>query len=149
MSEYVLLTDNDNGAALIQCDTMRDAEVVGRAAIFADGGVSAWLLPKRAITGSENVRSGLREGWTTHDLHEATESYRDVSVVSPEDVIPYDLRLSFTPAAIREHFDGDDHDPVGHLTDEQLTEIGKVALTDEGLYRAFHEALVWALEESV
>lgn len=148
MTEYVLLNDNDNGAALVQCATMADAEAVGAAAIFSDGGVSAWLVPKRAIEDSEALRERLRDGETTHEIHEATESYKDVSVVSPEDVIPYDLRLSFTPAAIREHFEGDDEDPTASLTDEQLAEVGRTALTDDGLYRAFHEALVWALEES-
>jgi hypothetical protein len=57
-----------------------------------------------------------------------------------------DLRLSFTPDAIREHFENEDPDPTAGKTDEELREVGYTALTDDGLYRAFHEALVWALD---
>lgn len=62
--------------------------------------------------------------------------------------IPDDLRLSFTPDAIREHFEGDDPDPTEHMTDEELADVGRTALLDDGLYRAFHEALTWALEDN-
>lgn len=62
------------------------------------------------------------------------------------EAIPWDLRLSFTPDAIREHFEGDDPDPTEGLTDEQLADVGRHALTDEGLYDAFHESLTWALD---
>lgn len=61
--------------------------------------------------------------------------------------IPWDLRLSFTPDAIREHFEGDEPDPTEGMTDEQLAEVGRTALTDDMLYDAFHGALVWALDE--
>lgn len=57
------------------------------------------------------------------------------------------LRLSFTPDAIREHFDSDDEFDVDSMTDEQLGEVGSIALQDDGLYRAFHEALEWAMKE--
>lgn len=63
-----------------------------------------------------------------------------------DDINP-DLRLSFVPKAIREHFECDDDDPTEGLTDEQLREVGLIALTDDGIYRAFHESLVWALDE--
>jgi hypothetical protein len=59
-----------------------------------------------------------------------------------------DLRLYFTPNAIREHFECDEPDPTAGLTDDQLREVGWLALTDDSLYRTFHECLVWALEES-
>lgn len=65
----------------------------------------------------------------------------------PDEAIPYDLRLSFTPDAIREHFQDDEPDPTEDMTDEQLAEVGRTALTDDGLYRAFHDALVWALPD--
>jgi hypothetical protein len=56
------------------------------------------------------------------------------------------LRLSFTPSAIREHFEGDEPDPTEGMTDEQLREIGEAALNDDILYREFHRALVAAFE---
>lgn len=67
-----------------------------------------------------------------------------------DEAIPGDLRLSFTPNAIREHFEGaDDEDNLTlGMSDEQLAEVGRAALTDDGLYRAFHEALTWALGEA-
>ena len=61
------------------------------------------------------------------------------------------LRLSFAPDAIREHFEDDHEDPrrreVEAMSDEQLERVGARALTDAGLYRAFHEALILALVE--
>lgn len=55
------------------------------------------------------------------------------------------LALWFTPQAIREHYEGDADDPTRGLTDDQLVEVGKQALGDDGLYRAFHSSLEWAL----
>jgi len=54
------------------------------------------------------------------------------------------LRLSFTPDAIREHFDtGDSYSLiVGDLTDEELAEVGEFALGSPVLYKIFHELLV-------
>ena len=63
-----------------------------------------------------------------------------------EEVVAVDglpLRLSFTPDAIREHFEGGDYASVDKMSDEELAQVGATALTDDGLYRAFHEALVW------
>jgi hypothetical protein len=76
------------------------------------------------------------------------QEWRKNTETPTDDVIPYDLRLSFTPDAIREHFEGDEPDPTEGMTDEQLTEVGRTALVDEGLYRAFHESLTWALTEN-
>lgn len=55
------------------------------------------------------------------------------------------LALWFTPQAIRDHYEGDSDDPTKSLSDEELVEVGQQALTDDGLYRAFHSALEWAL----
>jgi hypothetical protein len=63
---------------------------------------------------------------------------------NPE-VIPFDLRLSFTPDAIREHFEGDEPDPTEGMTDEELADVGRSALCDDILYREFHQALVAVL----
>lgn len=60
------------------------------------------------------------------------------------------LRLSFTPDAIREHFDGDDDgisEKVESMTDDQLAEVGASALMDDRLYGVFHEVLCDALSD--
>lgn len=52
------------------------------------------------------------------------------------------LRLSFTPDAIREHFEGDPiSDHLDTLTDDALAQIGFDALTDDRLYEVFHQVL--------
>jgi hypothetical protein len=59
------------------------------------------------------------------------------------------LRLSFSAAAILEHFD-DDPDDVGDLdslTDDELNRAGAIALRSDDLYAAFHEALVAAVKK--
>jgi pyruvate dehydrogenase complex dehydrogenase (E1) component len=59
-----------------------------------------------------------------------------------------DLRLTFAPDAVREHFEGYDEyaDIVDALTDEELAAIGEDALYDnDALYEAFHNGLVAAL----
>ena len=56
------------------------------------------------------------------------------------------LRLSFTPTAIREHFEGDEEFPeVEDMADGDLAEVGYDALVDDRLYETFHEVLVDAL----
>lgn len=57
------------------------------------------------------------------------------------------LRLHFTPDAIREHFADDDPNPIEGMTDDQLRQVGWLALTDDALYRAFHDALCWSVAE--
>ncbi len=61
MTEYVLLTDDDDGTALIACPDEDTAEKVGAAAVFNDGDVSAWRVPTHAITDWEKVRRILRQ----------------------------------------------------------------------------------------
>jgi len=63
------------------------------------------------------------------------------------DVDDEDLRLSFSPAAIRDHFEGEDPDPTKGLTDEQLREVGWMALTDDFIYAEFHRSLGAALAD--
>jgi hypothetical protein len=60
--EYVLLTDNDDGTALIACPDQAAAEQVASAAVFNDGGVSAWRVPRHALTDWRRVRTALNEG---------------------------------------------------------------------------------------
>lgn len=104
----------------------------------------------------KNYASELPEGTSADDLVEyLTEGegqqglafWVEEHEIEVPEAIPSDLRLSFTPDAIREHFEGDEPDPTEGLTDEQLAEVGRMALTDDGLYRAFHDALTWAIKD--
>lgn len=56
------------------------------------------------------------------------------------------LRLSLTPSAIREHYDGSSPG-IDNLTDEQLLAVGNSVLCSDELYRVFHEELQLAIEE--
>lgn len=89
----------------------------------------------------------LEDGTMRVELYRHDDTVEIRSSSEPA-AIPGDLRLSFTPNAIREHFESDEVDPTEGLTDEQLVEVGRLALTDDRVYRAFHEALVWAVENS-
>lgn len=57
------------------------------------------------------------------------------------------LRVSFEPHAIREHYEGLDPDPTKDLTDEQLEKIGEYAMLSDQLWVLFHELLVEAFED--
>lgn len=61
------------------------------------------------------------------------------------------LRLSFTPDAIREHFDvGDTYATIVEgMTDEELAEVGEFALGSPVLYKIFHELLVAGVDDVV
>lgn len=60
------------------------------------------------------------------------------------------LRLSFSPDAIREHFDDDPEGAlVASLDDATLAAIGEAALSDDALYEAFHQSLTAALTEKI
>lgn len=59
---FVLLTDNDNDTALIACRGKEIAESVARAAVFNDGGVSAWLVPNTALVQPSVVQDALEGG---------------------------------------------------------------------------------------
>lgn len=74
MSAYVLLTDNNNATFLVACPDGEGAERVGIAAIFNDGGVSAWRLPDWAVTDHEAVRQILNRGEGIAELFEANLS---------------------------------------------------------------------------
>lgn len=87
--KYVLLTDSDNGCALVQCTDETEANAVAAAAVFSDGGVSAWLVPTMALPDSEALRDALREGYSTYDLHEGfgaerPENYINLSIEKRE-----------------------------------------------------------------
>lgn len=71
MPEYVLLTDSDDGTALVACPDPQAAETVAAAAVYSDGGVSAWRVPPRAYAKHRKAAKILRKGGDTNDLHEA------------------------------------------------------------------------------
>jgi hypothetical protein len=64
----VLLTDRDNSTYLVRCPDIDTAERVAAAAVFSDGGVSAWLVPDEP---------GHVVGPTITDLRRITEPLQD------------------------------------------------------------------------
>ncbi len=62
MTVFMLLTDEEDDVVLIACPSQEVAEEVGRAAIWSDGSVSAWLVEPQAITNTTTVIKRLREG---------------------------------------------------------------------------------------
>jgi len=59
------------------------------------------------------------------------------------------LRLSFTPDALREHFEIDEEmEPLlDRLSEDEIAEAGAIALQDDRLYETFHEVLCDAIQE--
>lgn len=57
---------------------------------------------------------------------------------------PEEMRLSFSPEAIREHMDCE---AVEHLPDDVLMRVADAALSDSRLYDVFHEVIIDALAE--
>lgn len=70
--------------------------------------------------------------------HQGTPSTVDTTLV-----------LSFEPDAIRDHFEGDEPNPVENLDDDQLTAIALYCISSDRLYRVFHELLEAAVGERV
>jgi hypothetical protein len=66
---YVLLTDTNSGTLLVACPNQETASEVGSAAVWSDGGVSAWLVPDLATTQINEVIAGLREGYYLSQLN--------------------------------------------------------------------------------
>lgn len=78
-------------------------------------------------------------------------TYRTRVVGKPDPNDP-NLALWFTPDAIRQHYDALDDDSakwVEDATDEQLAAIGQDCLGHDSLYREFHEALEYEVEQSI
>lgn len=57
------------------------------------------------------------------------------------------LALWFTPQCIRDHFDGEID--LSSVSAADLRKVGETALFDDAIYRAFHEALVFALKSEL
>jgi hypothetical protein len=74
----------------------------------------------------------------------------DNAILAAEEMFPQvdvNLCVSFEPQAIRDHFEGNDHDPTEGLGDEHLKQIGEYAVSADPLWELFHELLVEAFEE--
>jgi hypothetical protein len=66
----VLLTDSDDNTIVILAANMAEAERVGGAAVYHDGGVSAWVIPSHGFRRTAKVVKVLRRGGSVSDLHE-------------------------------------------------------------------------------
>lgn len=66
--KYLLLTDKDNGTALVACRDSSEADRLAAAAVFSDGGVSAWIVPDLAIVATDDLYDQLRDGHDTSSL---------------------------------------------------------------------------------
>lgn len=71
-------------------------------------------------------------GLTEHDPSQDTEKRLEPCV-------------SFSPQAIREHFEGRKPDPTAGMTDDELRAMGEYAISSDALWELFHELLVEAL----
>jgi len=70
----LLLTDDDNATLLVRCLDQAGADHVGRAAIYSDGGVSAWVVPTHAFTDAAVIAGRLHEGGDLSDVHDDLEA---------------------------------------------------------------------------
>lgn len=80
MLHMILLTDDNDGTALIACESAELAEEIGAAAIWSDGGVSAWQVPEVALVGSQDIVETLRGGGSCADLAQFVNPARAVLI---------------------------------------------------------------------
>lgn len=66
--EYVLLTDDESGYALVACPDRDNADRVMSAAVWSDGGVDAWRLPAHAFTEVQRVIDTLTDDGNCSDI---------------------------------------------------------------------------------
>lgn len=96
-----------------------------------------------AVTLARGAHKKLAAGWTPDRI---AAEWPDAHEVDAQ------LALWFTPQCIRDHFDGDDDERakwVADATQDDLAEIGHDALADDGIYRAFHEALAGGVDDAM
>lgn len=133
MKLWTLTTENPEGqvtTGIVRSETeLSELFVAALSGWVADEELDATLLPDEWETLARNT-GFLTVEIMTHDLSDPDEH----------------LRLWFTPDAIRDHFEGDEPDPTGGLSDNDLRKVGEAALTNDLLYRAFHDSLVYGLE---
>lgn len=83
MKKFVLLTD-DNGCALVACADQKEAEAVGRAAVYSGGSVSAWLVPDKVLTDTAMIQRTLRADGSVADVFYAAGERLDVTIEVPD-----------------------------------------------------------------
>lgn len=77
------------------------------------------------------------------DLSTAAQAYvPDPTVPSP------DSTMYFSAAAVRDHFEADEPDPLAGLSDEDIAEIGRQACQDDVMWEAFHRSLYDAMHQA-
>lgn len=86
MTTYVLLTDDNNATFLVAASTEDNAEQVAAAAVFSDGGVSAWRVPTMALRDNDNLRDLLRQGYNLNYLHDVYQASPREAVLLPAEV---------------------------------------------------------------
>lgn len=70
---YVLLTDTNNDSLLVSCADAGEATALASAAVWSDGGVSAWLWPEDCVRVNADMVRDLREGASIANLMETRE----------------------------------------------------------------------------
>lgn len=73
----LLLTDGHDDTMLVEFASADDAGHVGMAAVFSDGGVSAWLVPEVAVDGDthkDRLLDLLREGSNIDGVRSALDA---------------------------------------------------------------------------
>lgn len=73
----VLLTDNDDQSLTVWCPDMDTAEKLGRAAIYSDGGVSAWKI-NAPIHFTPMLIQWLRSGFSLDQIRQALNDLHTV-----------------------------------------------------------------------
>lgn len=58
----VLLTDDQDSTLLVHCPDAESANHLASAAVFNDGGVSAWLVPTTSRPVTPEIIDGLQRG---------------------------------------------------------------------------------------
>lgn len=133
-------------------DGLTDHEAIGL--YFRNHDQESYQITRAVVTQHPGTGAGLtgrapaQQGRARADITSPPGNQRDAPETVTEtypvvDALP--LRLSFTPAAIRQHFDDDEDYDLDGATDEQLARAGATALNDDGIYQAFHQALAAAL----
>ena len=83
---YLLLTDNEDGRLLVACADYEEMEKVGAAAVWSDGGVSAWPLPEKAIVADAALIEQLEEGQELHEISDAHRARMHIGIVDVSNV---------------------------------------------------------------
>lgn len=69
----VILIDTHDEVLVVDCADDAEAEAVGAAAIWSDGGVSAYLLPEGSVKASKALFEALRDGGRIDDVRKVAD----------------------------------------------------------------------------